>query len=85
MSKKDRIGRELDFFMERHKSVFMVFLALCVGESSLIYAVVSGEKPLGVLALALIGAVVAFVLFMNLRTIRLEIRANLDELEALDD
>jgi len=68
---------------ERYRSVFMVFFGILAGDSGVLYSVVGGEKPVYMLALAVIGTVVAFVVYVNLNAIRGEIEEKLDELETL--
>ncbi len=83
MGKKERLDKEIGFLQERYKNIFMLFFGILTGDATLIYYVVSGDKPIEVLLLAVIGAVIATVLYLNIKSIKAQIEAKLDELEDL--
>jgi len=62
MSKKDKLEKEIGFLQEEFKGYFLILIALLSGEAGLIYAVVSGEKPIYVLLLAVFGMVLVVFL-----------------------
>ena len=59
----------------------MILTALLTGEAGLIYAVVSGEKPIFVLLLAILGFIFVAFLFLKIKMIKDEIYQKLDALE----
>ena len=81
MGKKERLDKEIGFLQERYKNIFMLFFGILTGDATLIYYVVSGDKPIEVLLLAVIGAVIATVLYLNIKSIKAQIEAKLDKLE----
>lgn len=83
MGKKERLDKEIGFLQERYKNIFMLFFGILTGDATLIYYVVSGDKPIEVLLLAVIGSVIATVLYLNIKSIKAQIEAKLDELEDL--
>ena len=48
--------------------VFQVFLALLTAEAIMIYAIVSGEKPIYVLALVVVGIVLLGIMPLKIQT-----------------
>jgi len=56
-------------------------IALLGGEAGLIYAVVSGEKPIYVLLLAVFGIVLVVFLYSKVAKIKESIYSRLNELE----
>lgn len=85
MSRKNRLERDFEFLKEKYKNMFLLFLAIVTGESSLIYAVVAGEKPIYVLTIAIFGFLVTIGVIWKMVRIDTEIQAILDELEILED
>jgi len=83
MGKKERLDREIWFLQERYKNIFMLFFGVLTGDTTLIYYVVSGDKPIEVLLLATIGAIIAIVLYITIKSIKTQIETKLDELEDL--
>jgi uncharacterized membrane protein len=81
MGKKERYDKEISFLQERYKNIFMVFFGVLVGDASVLFYVVSGDKPPQVLALGVIGIIIAYVLFSNLKSVKTQIEKKLDELE----
>ena len=55
MSKKDKLIKEIDILREKRKDWFNVLFALSSAVIVLVYAVISGEKPIFVLILGIIG------------------------------
>jgi hypothetical protein len=49
------IEKQIDFLIQEFRGYFLVLIAMATGEASILYAVVSGEKPIYVLILAIIG------------------------------
>ena len=49
MSKKERLDKEVDFLKEEFRGYFLRLIALLSGESTVIYAVLSGKRPIYVL------------------------------------
>ncbi len=85
MSRKNRLEKDFDFLKEKYKNLFLLFLAIVTGESSLIYAVVAGEKPIYVLTITIFGFLVTIGVIWKMVRIDTEIQAILDELEILED
>lgn len=83
MGKKERLEREIDYLKEKYKSYFMLLLALLSGEAGLIYAVVSGDKPLYVLLLAVLGFIILAGLIYKLSITDEQIYKHLDDLERI--
>lgn len=81
MSKKDKIEKELSFLQEEFRGYFLILIALLTGEAGLIYAVVSGEKPIYVLLLAVVGMVLVAFLYSKVAKIKDIIYSRLEELE----
>ncbi len=57
MSKKDKLIKDIDILREKRKDWFNVLFALSSAIIVLVYAVLSGEKPVFVLLLGIIGFV----------------------------
>ncbi len=85
MSLKTRLEKEFDFLKEKYKNMFLLFLAIATGEASMIYAVVSGEKPIYVLILAFFGAIILIAIMIKLFLIDKDIQRNLSQLEDLEN
>lgn len=83
MGKKERLEREIDYLKEKYKGYFMLLLALLSGEAGLIYAVVSGDKPLYVLLLAVLGFIILAGLIYKLSVTDEQIYKHLDDLERI--
>ncbi len=83
MGKKEKLEKEIDFLKEEFRGYFLILVALFSGESGLVYAVVSGEKPVYVLLLAVIGLVLLSLLFAKISNIKQIIYNKLDKLEEL--
>ena len=55
MSKKEKLLKEIDILREKRKDWFNVLFALSSAVIILVYAVLSGEKPVFILILGFIG------------------------------
>lgn len=73
MSRKDKLEKELSFLQEEFRSYFLILTALLTGEAGLIYAVVSGDKPIFVLFLAIVGFLFVMFLFSRIKSIKYDI------------
>jgi hypothetical protein len=65
--------------------MFLLFLAIATGEASMICAVISGEKPIYILILAIFGAISLIGIMIKLSIIDRDIQNNLSKLEDLED
>lgn len=81
MSNEKRLEKEIDFLREEYKNYFLIFFALMSGEAGLLYAVVSGEKPVYVLFLAIFGFVASIFILSKINNTKNIIYKKLDELE----
>lgn len=80
MSKKDKLIKEIDILREKRKDWFNVLFALSSAVIVLVYAVLSGEKPIFILILGLIGFFGVVALGMYYKKIETDIEEKLDEL-----
>lgn len=81
MSRTKKLEKELDFLKEKYKNYFLMLFALLTGEATVVYAVVTGSKPVYALFLAIFGLVFIAILSMRIRDIEIETYKKLDELE----
>ncbi len=81
MGKKEKLEKEIAFLQEEFRGYFLVLTALLTGEAALLYAVVSGEKPIFVLFLAVVGFFFVLFLYIKIKNIKEDIYRNLDLLE----
>lgn len=81
MSKKDKLNKEIDILRERRKDWFNVLLVLASAVLALIYAVISGEKPLYTLLLSAMGFVAVLFIAFYYKAHESEIALKLRELE----
>jgi len=84
MSKKDKLTKDIDILREKRKDWFNVLFALSSAIIVLVYAVLSGEKPVFVLLLGIIGFVGLISLSIYYKKIETDIEKKLDELEKED-
>ncbi|MDQ1243857.1 MAG: hypothetical protein QG565_197 [Campylobacterota bacterium] len=80
MSKKDKLVKEIDILREKRKDWFNVLFALSSAVIVLVYAVLSGEKPIFILILGLIGFFGVVALGIYYKKIETDIEEKLDEL-----
>jgi len=81
MSKSQKLEKELDFLKEKYKNYFLMLFALLTGEATIIYAVVTGSKPIYALFLGIIGLVFIAILSGKVSHIEQETYKKLNELE----
>jgi len=81
MSKSQRLEKELDFLKEKYKNYFLMLFALLTGEATIIYAVVTGSKPLYALFLGIFGLIFIAILSGRISNIEQETYQKLNELE----
>jgi len=81
MSRKDKLIKDIDILREKRKNWFNVLFALSSAIIVLAYAVLSGEKPIFVLLLGIIGFFGLIGLSIYYKKIETEIEKKLDELE----
>ena len=81
MGKKEKLEKELDFLREKYRNYFLILFALLTGEATIIYAVVTGSKPIYSLFLAIFGLLFIVIVLLKIRDIEDETYIKLDELE----
>ena len=81
MSKKEKLEKELDFLKEKYRGYFLILIGLLTGEATIIYAVVTGTKPIFTLFLAVVGFIFLAILTNRIKSIEEETYLKLDELE----
>ena len=84
MSKKDKLIKEIDILREKRKDWFNVLFALSSAVIVLVYAVLSGKKPIFILILGLIGFFGVVGLGIYYKKIETDIEKKLDDLEKED-
>ena len=80
MSKKDKLLKEIDILREKRKDWFNVLFALSSAVIVLVYAVISGEKPIFVLILGIIGFLGVVAVSLYYKKIETDLEIKLDEL-----
>jgi archaellum biogenesis protein FlaJ (TadC family) len=80
MSKKDKLIKEIDILREKRKDWFNVLFALSSAVIVLVYAVISGEKPIYVLILGIIGFVGVVSIGVYYKKIETDLAKRLNEL-----
>jgi hypothetical protein len=83
MSKKEQLDKEFAKLMNWRDKVFQLFLAMLTAEAIMIYAIISGEKPLYMLLLVVTGFVILTFVGLRIRTINDEIDKNIEETEVM--
>jgi AAA+ ATPase superfamily predicted ATPase len=76
----EKLEKEIDYLREKYKNYFLLVIALLSGESGLIYAVISGDKPVSGLFMAVFGFIVLLGLGYKLSKLDDEIYRLLDKL-----
>jgi len=84
MSKKDKLIKEIDILREKRKDWFNVLFALSSAVIALVYAVLSGEKPIFILILGLIGFFGIVSVSIYYKKIETDIEEKLDNLNEED-
>jgi hypothetical protein len=80
MGRKEQLEKEIDFLKEKYKNYFLILFAVLSGEATMIYAVMSGDKPLYVLFLAIVGLLAFTMLAYRIKNIESTLYEKLDEL-----
>ena len=81
MSKKEKLLKEIDILKDKRKDWFNVLLALSSAIMVLVYSVLSGDKPIYVLILGILGFVGLFFVSFYYKKIEDDIEDKLSELE----
>jgi len=81
MSKKDRLNKEIDSLREKRQNIFNIMLTLMSGIVVVLYAVLSGEKPIFLFSIAIFGIMILAWLGSRYSFIDDKIETKLDELE----
>ena len=81
MGKLEQIEKEIDFLIQEFRGYFLVLIAIATGEASLLYAVLSGDKPVYILFLAVIGLFVLLNILLKVKAIKQDIYVNLKKLK----
>ena len=81
MGKIEKLEKELDFLKEKYRGYFLILLGLLTGEATVVYAVVTGVKPLYTLFLAVIGLIFIAILTNRIKNLEEETYLKLKELE----
>ena len=81
MSKQEKLEKELDFLKEKYRGYFLILIGLLTGEATIIYAVVTGTKPIFTLFLAVVGFIFLAILTNRIKNIEEETYLKLNELE----
>lgn len=81
MSKKDKLQGEIDLLREKRKDWFHVLFALVSAIILMVYAVITGEKPVYLLVIATSGLIAALPVALYYKKIESNIEIKLDQLE----
>jgi len=81
MHKVEALEKKIDFLIQEFRGYFLILLALLTGEASIIYAVISRDKPMQVLFLGVIGVIFIISIYLKLQSIRWDIMKHIKELE----
>ena len=81
MHKVEALEKKIDFLIQEFRGYFLILLALLTGEASIIYAVISGDKPMRVLFLGVIGVIFIISIYLKLQSIKWDIMKYVKELE----
>lgn len=85
MSKNESIVKEIDFLIQEFRGYFLILIAISTGEASLIYSVLSGEKPIFVMILAVLGLFIFISILLKVKSIKYELYLKLKELSNLEE
>ena len=81
MSKKDKLTKEIDILREKRKDWFSVLFALVSAVVILVYAIISGEKPMHLLFVASVGLIAVAAVAVYYKKIESKLENKLVELE----
>ncbi len=81
MSKKDKLTKEIDILREKRKDWFSVLFALVSAVVILVYAIISGEKPMYLLFVASVGLIAVAAVAVYYKKIESKLENKLVELE----
>ncbi len=80
MGQNNKLEKEIDFLIQEFRGYFFALIAISSGESSLIYAVLCGDKPIYVLILAILGFLIFLALLLKVKNIKFEVYRKLKKL-----
>jgi len=81
MHKVEALEKKIDFLIQEFRGYFLMLVALLSGEAGIVYAVVSGDKPMYVLFLGVAGIIFSLGIFWKLELIKGKIKKSIKELE----
>jgi len=81
MHKVEALEKKIDFLIQEFRGYFLMLVALLSGEAGIVYAVVSGDKPIYVLFLGVAGIIFSLGIFWKLELIKGKIKKSIKELE----
>ena len=81
MHKVEALEKKIDFLIQEFRGYFLMLVALLSGEAGIVYAVVSGDKPIYVLFLEVAGIIFSLGIFWKLELIKGKIKKSIKELE----
>jgi len=81
MSKKDKLKEEIANLREKRKDIFSILFALFSGLAIVVYAIVSGEKPIYTMYLVILGTLIVVSLAIYYKKIDEQVD---DKIEALE-
>ena len=74
MHKVEALEKKIDFLIQEFRGYFLMLVALLSGEAGIVYAVVSGDKPIYVLFLGVAGIIFSLGIFWKLELIKGKIK-----------
>lgn len=84
MSKKDKLLKEIEILKDKRKDWFNVLFALASAIIVLVYSVLSGDKPIYVLVLGILGFIGLLFVTLYYKEIENDIENKLSQLEEED-